>query len=283
MKSRIKPILDSQLSGLDWTPEDSMRMLRLVRGDIKVKRKLSLALVLAMALLLLAASALAVTLWKSYYDKMAQNEGELGYFDTWSGQKRAEFVLAMQQEGIQFDPEQLAKLRSKDTKADKKSQIATDLILQRYPGMREDTITTISIMEAEKGPMHTWTLADKAMYTQLLVKSGTLGHDEEMFWVPGKDDLPESSALSIAEKAVMDKFNETEDSLQQYQVFAELRSQADKQDERKWLVYYVSPQNEGTPQYDVWMDGATGELEVVWSPAQKVKEAQQNAPPEHIR
>ena len=282
MKSKVKPILDSQLSGLDWTPEDSLNMLRLMRGEPQMKKKLSWALVMALAITLIAVSALAVTLWKNYYDKMAHNEGQIGYFDSWNGDKRAEFVLAMQEEGIEFDKASINKLASKDTSDADKAKIATDLILNRYPGMREDTITTLSIMEAEKGPMHTWSLADKAMYTQLLVKSGTLRADEEMFWTPGKDDIPQEKALSIAQEAVMEKFGETEESLKKYQVFAELRSRADQRDERKWLVYYVDPQQEGTPQYDVWMDGKTGELEEVWSPAQKVEEAKKNAPPAHI-
>jgi hypothetical protein len=100
MKSKVKPILDSQLSAIDWTPEDTLNMLRQMRGETKVKKKLSWALVLALALVLLAVSALAVGLWKNYYDKMAYNEGEIGCFDSWSGEKRAEYVLAMQEEGI---------------------------------------------------------------------------------------------------------------------------------------------------------------------------------------
>ena len=133
MKSNVKPILDSQLSGLDWTPEETMNMLRQMRGENQVKKKLSLALVLALAMVLLAVSALAVTLWKSYYHKIAQNEGDIGYFDSWSGEKRAEFVLAMQAEGIEFDKDSINKLASKHTTDADKKTIATGLILDKYP------------------------------------------------------------------------------------------------------------------------------------------------------
>ncbi len=107
---------------------------------------------MALVLTLLAVSALAVTLWKNYYNQIAQNEGEIGYYDSWNGEKRAEFVLAMQAEGIDFDQEQINKLKDKGTPDADKAKIATDLILKKHPDMREDTITAISILEGEKRP-----------------------------------------------------------------------------------------------------------------------------------
>lgn len=282
MKSKMKPMLDRQLSHVDWTPEDSRSVLRQIRGEIKVKKKLSLALVLALAIILLSASALAVTLWKQYYEKMAQTEGEVGYFDTWSGERRAEFVLAMQEEGVEFDKQQIDRLTDRNTGDADKAKIAADLILQEYPGMREDTITAISILEAEKGPLPTWSAEDKAAYTQMLVKTGTLGDDEEMYWLPGKDDIPEEKAVAIAQEAILQKFGAAEKDLKSLTLYAELRSTADQKDDRKWLVHYMKPQADvyGDPsEYSVWIDARTGKTLSCDAPAQNVPSS---GMPKHI-
>ncbi len=286
MKSKVKPILDRQLSRLDWTPEESMEMLRQMRGETKVKKKLSLALVMALVLTLLAVSALAVTLWKNYYNQIAQNEGEIGYYDSWDGEKRAEFVLAMQAEGIDFDQAQINKLKDKGTPDADKARIATDLILKKYPDMREDTITAISILEAEKGPLPNWSMEDKAAYTQMLVKTKTLGHDEEMYWLPGDKDIAKDKAVATANEAIIKEFKETAESLAGYDQTVELRSFADKQEERTWHVSYMK---KGVGAYDapslysVWINAKTGELISVGSPARQAEEAKKNAPPEHIK
>jgi len=273
MKSKIKPILDSQLSWLDWTPEDSHKMLRQMRGETKVKKKLSLALVLALAICLLAATALAVTLWKNYYDQIARNEGEIGYFDSWSGEKRAEFVLAMQSEGLVFDQEQIEKLKSGEVSDADKARIATDLILDKYPGMREDTITAISILEAEKGILPTWSMEDKAAYTQMLVKTNTLGYDEEMYWLPGEKDIPLQQAVEIANEAIKAEFEESEETLKALTLYTEVRSYADQKDERTWFVYYMkegASVYEAPSEYSVWINSQTGEVLSVSSPARQV-------------
>ena len=279
MKSKVKPILDSQLSWLDWTPEESQEMLRRMRGEIKVKRKLSLALVFALVGVLLAVSALAVTLWKHYYEKIAQFEGEVGYFDTWNGEKRAEFVLAMQAEGVVFDQEQIKKLESKNTSDAEKAKIATDLILNRYEGMREDTITAISILEAEKGILPTWSMEDKAAYTQLLVKTKTLGYDEEMYWLPGDKDIPQEKAVSIANEAIQREFEETDENLKALTLYTELRSYADEKDHRTWHVYYMKPGlsvYDAPSEYSVWINAESEEVESVGSPARQAESGKKN-------
>lgn len=285
MKSKLKPILDSQLSGIDWTPEETRNMLRQMKGEPQVKKKISMALALALALMMLALSALAVTLWKNYYDKIAQNEGEIGYFDSWSGEKRAEFVLAMQAEGVNFDKEQIRKLEDKATPDAEKKKIATDLILDKYPGMQEGTITAISILEAEKGPLPGWSMEDKAAYTQMLVKTNTLGYDEEMYWLPGEGDIPQETALKTADAAIKKEFGETDEGLKAMTLYVELRSFADQKEHRTWHVYYMK-KGEGVydapSQYSVWINARTGEVEELLSPAQQAAEAKKDAPPEHI-
>ncbi len=136
MKSRLKPVLDRQLSQLDWSPEETQALLRQMRGEIPVKKKLSLALALTLALALLAVTALAVTLWKSYHEQIARNEGSIGYFDTWTGQQRADFVLAMQREGLSFDPEQVRLLEDRSTSDEQKKEIATRLVTENMVSAR---------------------------------------------------------------------------------------------------------------------------------------------------
>ncbi len=280
MKSNIKPILDRQLSQLDWTPEETHKLLRQMRGEAPVKKRLSFALVLAITLALVAATAVAATLWKNYHEQIAKNEGTIGYFDTWTGQQRADFVLSMQQEGIDFDAAQVAQLQDKGTTDQQKKEIATRLVTEKY-GIREDVVTAISILEAERGPLPGWSLEEKAAYTQLLVKTGTLGADEEMYWLPGPGDIPQEKAVEVARKAVMDKFGATAADLDKLRVNAELRSFAHEREARNWYIGFSLPESGGydPAQYDVWMDAANGEVQSCEDTARKVAESAAKAPP----
>lgn len=280
MKSKMKPILDRQLSQLDWTPEETQQMLRQMRGEIPVKKKLSLALVLAIALAMMAATALAVTLWKNYHEQIAHNEGTIGYFDTWTGQQRADFVLAMQQEGITFDAQQLKLLSDTSTTDQQKKEIATRLITEKY-GIREDVVTAISILEAEFGPLPNWDMERKAAYTQLLEKTGTLGKDEEMYWMPGKGDISQQQAIETARKAIVDKFDVKEAELDKMRLVVELRSYAHEREARTWHVGFFLPDADAydPEQYSVWLDAATGSVQSCEDIARQVAEAAAKAPP----
>lgn len=281
MKSRLKPVLDRQLSQLDWSPEETQALLRQMRGEIPVKKKLSLALALTLALALLAVTALAVTLWKSYHEQIARNEGSIGYFDTWTGQQRADFVLAMQREGLSFDPEQIRLLEDRSTSDEQKKEIATRLVTEKY-GIREDVVTAISILESEYGPLPGWSLERKAAYTQLLKETGTLGADEEMYWLPGDQDIPEKQAAETARRAVGDKFGARKEELDGLRLILELRSFADAPEARQWYAgfyregadFYSEP-----AVYDVWMDAKTGEVQSCEAPANQAKEAGPKTPP----
>ena len=276
--------LRENLSGLEVSRIMQAEMMEKITGGVKVKRKLTVGLVLALCLMLAAVSALAVTLWKNYYDKIAQNEGEIGSYDTWSGEKRAEFVLAMQAEGVVFDQEQMNILANKGTSDADKAKIATDLILGKYPGMREDTITAISILEAEKGILPTWSMEDKAAYTQMLVKTKTLGHDEEMYWLPGVKDIPRDRAVAIANEAIIKEYDESQENLKTLTWYSELRSYAHEKEHRTWHVYYMKrwvSVYDAPSEYSVWINSQTGEVESVGSPAQQA--GAENAFPEHIQ
>ena len=276
--------LQENLSGLEATRIMQAELMEKITGGIKVKKKLTVGLVFALCLMLAAVGALAVTLWKNYYDKIAQNEGEIGYFDTWSGEKRAEFVLAMQAEGVVFDQERMSILTNKGTSDADKAKIATDLILGKYPGMREDTITAISILEAEKGILPTWSMEDKAAYTQMLLKTKTLGYDEEMYWLPGDMDIPQDKAVDIANEAIIKKYDESQENLKALTLYTELRSRADEKENRTWLVYYMKPGvsvYDAPGKYSVWINSQTGEVESVDSIAQQA--GNENTVPEHIQ
>lgn len=260
MKSKLKPLIDSQLSMLDWTDENTLKVMNRIKGEEKVKKKLSLAMVLALTLVLLAVAALAVTLWKDYYGSMARIEGETGYFDTWSGQMRADFVLDMAEEGAEFDKEALDKLGDAATSEAEKSRIATKLLTDKYD-LREDVITAISIMEKEKGPLPGWSLEDKAKYTQMLKDTGTLGADEEMFWLPSAAELSAQKAEERARVAVKDKYGVNDEAFKGLIMISELRSYADEPDKKVWRVFYLEPgQDYYSPSvFDVELDAVSGE------------------------
>lgn len=261
MKSKLKPLIDSRLSMLDWTDKQSLKVMNRIKGEEKVKKKMSLAMVLALALALLAVTGLAVTLWKNYYNNMAKNEGESGYFDTWSGQRRADLVLDMAKEGAAFDREALDKLKDAATNEEEKADIATQLLMEKYD-LSEDTITVISIMEKEKGPLPGWSLEDKAKYTQMLVKTGTLGADEEMYWLPGEGDLTIEQAGEMAKAAVKDKYGAKDQDFEAMRMIAELRSYADEKENKVWRVFYLKPDQDlyDMPVFDVKLEARTGEV-----------------------
>lgn len=262
MKSKLKPALDRRLSQLDWTPQETQALLRKMKGETPVKKKLSLALVLALALTLTALTALALTFWKGYHEQIARNEGSIGYFDTWTGRQRADFVLAMQKEGLEFDPEQIRLLEDKDTPDERKKEIATRLITEKY-GIREDVVTAISLLEAEYGPLPGWSLERKAAYTRLLADTGTLGSDEEMYWLPGSGDIPEEQAEERARRAVLEKFGAGGEELEDLRLIMELRSWADAPEDRQWHAAFYRENADlynARPVYSVWMDAENGEV-----------------------
>ncbi|MDI9519899.1 MAG: hypothetical protein QM308_01895 [Bacillota bacterium] len=276
MKSKLKPLIDSRLSMLDWTDEQSLKVVDRIRGEEKVKKKMSLAMVLALALALLAVTGLAVTLWKNYYDNMAKNEGENGYFDTWSGQRRADFVLDMAKEGAAFNSEALDRLKDAATSETEKADIATRLLMDKYD-LSEDTITAISIMEKEKGPLPGWSLEDKAKYTRMLVETGTLGADEEMYWLPGEGDLTIEQAGEMAKAAIKDKYGARDRDFEAMRVIAELRSCADEQANKVWRVFYLNPDQDlyDMPVFDVKLEAGTGEIIEILAKADYEEENQQ--------
>lgn len=262
MNNQFKNEIDKRLSTLTWTEQHSLALLQEIKGETIVKKKISLSLVLALVLALVAVSALAVGLWKNYYNKMAQTEGETGYFDTWSGEKRADFVLDMAQEGVTFNPDALEKLADKNTTDTEKSSIATQLLIEKY-GFREDTITAISIMEAEKGPLPRWSLEDKAKYTKMLQETGTLGSDEEMYWLPEEGDLALEEAISLADKAIMDTYGVKEDAFAGLDKIGELRSYAHEPENKVWRVFYLEPGQDVyaiLPIFEAMLDAATGKV-----------------------
>ena len=89
----IRAAIDDCTRGVDEAPSLRYRVLRKAKGEEPMVKKISMTLVIALVILALAAVAVAATvLWKDAGEKVAQLEGEYGYYDTWDTATKIELV-----------------------------------------------------------------------------------------------------------------------------------------------------------------------------------------------
>ena len=197
----IRYAIDAEFSGVVVPPELYRHVFQQVKGEIKVK-KISFALVIVMLSMLLIATAIAASVWNTFFEPVVSIETENGSFSTWPLQEKLKLLDLMQQNGIELPEEAMKQLSDDTITDDKKEQIVTEIIVDRYG--REDAISHISIMEDVKGMMETWSLEDKAWYSQVMQKYDRLGGDPQINILPGENDLSEEEVLQIAAKALAD-------------------------------------------------------------------------------
>lgn len=205
------------------------------RKEPIVKSKMSVALVLSLVLTLLSTVAIAYTLSREYFEDVAVLQFESGYYEDWGLAEKQAMVSILEEHGL-ISAEQADKM------TDEASIDA--YMIERYGvegSDRMDTIGLYSILEKELGLIETWSLEQRAWYSDMMMKTGLLkkGGEEGIFGVPGESDIQPDEAVAIAKAAIIEAFGLSENALDDHRVY--LSFETDSTDwERQNLYYLIS-------------------------------------------
>lgn len=240
--NNLKRAIDTDLSRLRTTERERSMILENALEGKKVKKKLSVAFVLILVLVLAAAVALAYTLLSNqYFEDVATLESEHGYYDEWSLDEKLAMLQIMKNYGVDIDAAETDALLAGGMPDSEREQRIDALIVNKYGFMgRADVVTLESVLAAELGGgIETWTMEQKAWYSQMLIDTGLMGGDDDLFRMPGEDAITPDEAIAIAKIEIMRVWGMTEDDLKDYTVdWVYLTHVSDK--EEKWLHYEVT-------------------------------------------
>lgn len=245
---RIRQELDAALGCLDQRPSLHDRIMNEIKGEPVMKKKLSLSLVVVLCILLFSVVALAATLSHRYFEEVAQLHFESGYYDDWGWPEKQAMVRI---------------LKAYDLLGEKEAAGMTDesrvdaYMIDRYGvNGRSDTIGLWAILEKELGPQNTWSLEQKAWYTQMLIDVGLLTEksDDAIHALPGEGDISPEEAAAIAKAAIMDANGLNEQELDGYEMSLSFETHASDWD-RSSLHYEVAFRGESFYSCAVSRDG----------------------------
>lgn len=203
------------------------------RKNLIVKSKLSVAIILAIVLTLLSGVALAVTLSRAYFEDVAVLQFESGYYEDWGLKEKKAMVAILEEHGL-ISAEQADKM------TDEASIDA--YMIERYGvagSDRMDTIGLYSILEKELGLIETWSLEQRAWYSDMMMQTGLLrkGGEEGIFGVPDQSDIQPDEAVAIAKAAIIEAFGLSENALDNHRV--DLSFETDSTDWERQNLYYL--------------------------------------------
>ena len=203
------------------------------RKNLIVKSKLSVAIILAIVLTLLSGVALAVTLSRAYFEDVAVLQFESGYYEDWGLKEKKAMVAILEEHGL-ISAEQADKM------TDEASIDA--YMIERYGvagSDRMDTIGLYSILEKELGLIETWSLEQRAWYSDMMMQTGLLrkGSEEGIFGVPDESDIQPDEAVAIAKAAIIEAFGLSENALDNHRV--DLSFETDSTDWERQNLYYL--------------------------------------------
>lgn len=203
------------------------------RKNLIVKSKLSVAIILAIVLTLLSGVALAVTLSRAYFEDVAVLQFESGYYEDWGLKEKKAMVAILEEHGL-ISAEQADKM------TDEASIDA--YMIERYGvegSDRMDTIGLYSILEKELGLIETWSLEQRAWYSDMMMQTGLVrkGGEEGIFGVPDESDIQPDEAVAIAKAAIIEAFGLSENALDDHRVY--LSFETDSTDWERQNLYYL--------------------------------------------
>lgn len=203
------------------------------RKEPVVKSKFSVVVMIAIVLTLLSGVALAATLSRAYFVDVAQLEFESGYYEDWTLKEKLAMVEILKEHGLIAEEEAASMTDEASIDA---------YMVQRYGvegSDRLDTIGLYSILERELGLIETWSLEQRAWYSDMMMQTGLLrkGGEEGIFGIPTKDDVQPDEAVAIAKAAIIEAFGLAPDALEQHRV--DLSFETDSNDWERHHLYYI--------------------------------------------
>jgi len=276
-KQIIQSVFETSLSGLREDPYLAQRVINIAheKGEVIVKKKLSVGFVIIMVVLLSSMVALAWSLSYQYFEDVAQIQTTNGYYDDWGWEEKQKMVDTMLEYGLITETEA----------AELSTEEAVDAYMIEHYGIngRTDVIGLWSILETELGPINTWSLEQKAWYTEMQSESGLLteNSDDNIYALPEKDDIQPEEAIAIAQTAIIEAYGLEADALDSHQVDISFETHASDW-ERENLHYNISFWGENVKYYtcSVTSDGKIMDStmdKTCMSPAEQVQEKLQFA------
>lgn len=214
------------------------------RKEPVVKNKLSVALILVLVLTLLSTVALAVTLSRQYFEDVAKLQFESGWYEDWGLQEKLAMVDILQEYGL-ISEEQAKEMDDEES--------IDAFMIERYGVEGSDRIDTIgiySILDKELGEIHTWSLEQKAWYTDMMIRVGLLtrNNDDDIFAMPEASDIQPDQAIALAKAAVIEGYGLQPNALDAHQIDVSFETHASDW-ERKDLHYNIHFWGEGLGYY----------------------------------
>lgn len=163
-RKTVRQCLEENLSGLYVTERKHRMIMReITTGGKTVKRKVSWSLILACVLILaLAGAAYAMISWRQMAETTAQLESQVGYFETWDAEQKAELLQQLVACGEMENSEEVQKALAEASAQQDDTRVTS--LLENWMELPEDAITLMSIMETILGKFESWPVEDKAWY-----------------------------------------------------------------------------------------------------------------------
>lgn len=146
-RKTVRQCLEENLSGLYVTERKHRMIMReITTGGKTVKRKVSWSLILACVLILaLAGAAYAMISWRQMAETTAQLESQVGYFETWDAEQKAELLQQLVACGEMENSEEVQKALAEASAQQDDTRVTS--LLENWMELPEDAITLMSIME----------------------------------------------------------------------------------------------------------------------------------------
>lgn len=198
-----------------------------------VRNKFRFALVLTIVLMLLSSIALALSLSREYFEDVAQLQFQSGYYEDWGLAEKREMVKILEEYSLITATEARSMTDEKSIDA---------FMIARYGVEGSDRIDTIglySILEKELGLIETWSLEQRAWYSDMMMRTGLLrsGGEEGIFGVPEEKDVQPDEAVAIAKAAIIEAFALSENALDNHRI--DLSFETDSTDWERVNLHYI--------------------------------------------
>ncbi len=204
---------------------------------VKRRHRITLGIVI-LVLVLTIGTALAYT-WISnqYFEDVAQVQFEHGYYDDWTLDEKLTLLKLMKQYNVGMDNTEADALLAGGMSDGEREARVDALIVDRY-GIdgRTDVISLESILEKELGPFDGWPMEQKAWYSQMLLDSGLMGSDDDLYRMPGDDAITPDEAIAVARREVMAVWGFSESDMAGCDIVWVYRTHVSDRDEK--LLHY---------------------------------------------
>lgn len=204
MKAELTMQVGRRLDSLQWTPQMEQNVLRHIQEHTKPKTRYRLSVVVALVMLmvlLLATATAALLGWKPFAARVMELEpGSLRGFSGWSLESKLALVDEMRE--ADMDVSIFADIdHMSETEQD---AWLTKNLKEIWSG--ELSYASGNILEHIRGPFYTWSLEDKAWYSQQLLDNNRIGSTDMVNLLPGPDALSTEEVILKAEDFLLKEY-----------------------------------------------------------------------------